>query len=132
MMILRALALPLSGLLTIIGLSWFGTSSAQAAVYLQVCNSGASVTGIRPYDRFQGWYSGRTLLAGDCWSFYNGADEVRIDIDAANLGVGSWKWGLDSSGYGACKEYYAGQQANPADSWNGHVLWIRNYWGYHC
>jgi hypothetical protein len=132
MMILRALALPLSGLLTIIGLSWFGTSSAQAAVYLQVCNSGASVTGIRPYDRFQGWYSGRTLLAGDCWSFYNGADEVRIDIDAANLGVGSWKWGLDSSGYGACKEYYAGQHANPADSWNGHTLWIRNYWGYHC
>jgi hypothetical protein len=122
---------PLAGVLTVLGLLSLATP-AQAAVYLEVCNSGASATSIRPYDRFKGWDYGRTLGAGDCWSFYNSNDQIRIDIDAANRGVGSWKWGLYNQGYGPCKDYYAGEHANPADSWNGTKLTIRNYWNYHC
>jgi hypothetical protein len=122
----------IAALLSGLTLTPFGIAPAQAAgSYQETCNSAASVTGIRGYNKNTGWTYGHTVQPGECWSFWNANDELRVDVDVANLGVRSWKNGLYNQGYGACRSG-SPNDYNPADAWNGTRVTYRNYFNDGC
>jgi hypothetical protein len=120
----------------------FGLAGAAVTVtparaehtYVEIYNHGSSVTGIRVYDVNKGWDFGRTLQPGENWNFYNPDRRIRIDVDIANRGVNSWKWGHGSPGsivYKPCYEYRSDSAANPSATWTDTIV-VRNYWGSSC
>lgn len=101
---------------------------AAAQNYVNLCNSEYSVETIRVYSDLPSYNV--YLTPGACTSFFNGYDNLRVDVEYCTGGcrdVNSYKIGEIGVGWGPCHEDSENSASNPPDSYNENGIRYRNY-----